>query len=50
MLWSGMVKFQIIGVGVACECLQGEGDALACGTYRGMQLVEHAMKVLDERH
>jgi len=24
-----------------------KGEALTCGSYRGMQLVEHTMKVLD---
>ena len=24
-----------------------KGDALACGSYRGIKLVEHAMKVLE---
>ena len=27
---------------------KGKGDALACGSYRGMKLVEHAMKVLEK--
>ena len=26
---------------------KGKGDALACGSYRGIKLVEHAMKVLE---
>ena len=26
---------------------KGKGDALACGWYRGMKLVKHAMKVLE---
>ena len=26
---------------------KGNGDALACGSYRGIKLVEHAMKVLE---
>ena len=26
---------------------KGKGDALACGLYRGIKLVEHAMKVLE---
>ena len=26
---------------------KGKGDALACGLYRGLKLVEHAMKVLE---
>ena len=25
----------------------GEEDALGCGSYRGMTLIEHAMKVLE---
>ena len=25
---------------------KGEGDALKCGSYRGIKLLEHAMKVL----
>jgi hypothetical protein len=29
------------------ECLQGKGDALACGSYRGIKLLEYAMKVLE---
>ena len=26
---------------------KGKGDALACGSYRGIKLIEHAMKVLE---
>ena len=26
---------------------KGKGDALACGSYRGIKLVENAMKVLE---
>ena len=26
---------------------KGKGDALECGSYRGIKLVEHAMKVLE---
>ena len=26
---------------------KGKGDALACGSYRAIQLLEHAMKVLE---
>ena len=26
---------------------KGKGDALTCGSYRGMKLSEHAMKVLE---
>ena len=26
---------------------KGEGDALTCGSYRGIKLLEHAMKVLE---
>ena len=26
---------------------KGKGDAMACGSYRGIKLVEHAMKVLE---
>ena len=26
---------------------KGKGDALACGSYRGIKLPEHAMKVLE---
>ena len=29
---------------VVCK---GKGDALACGSYRGIKLLEHAMKVLE---
>ena len=29
------------------ECIQGKGDASACGSYRGIKLLEHAMKVLE---
>ena len=36
--WSGswMVNFH-----------KGKGDALTCGSYRGIKLLEHAMKVLE---
>ena len=26
---------------------KGNGDALACGSFRGIRLLEHAMKVLE---
>ena len=26
---------------------KGKGDALTCGSYRGIKLIEHAMKVLE---
>ena len=26
---------------------KGQGDALTCGSYRGIKLLEHAMKVLE---
>ena len=30
------------------ECLQRKSDALTCGSYRGINLLEHAMKVLEK--
>jgi hypothetical protein len=30
------------------EVYNGSGDALACGSYRGVKLLEHAMKVLEK--
>ena len=30
------------------ECLQGKRDALACGLYRCIKMLEHAMEVLEK--
>ena len=44
MLWLEMVKFQRSWL---VNVYKGKGDALACGSYTEMKLVEHAMKALE---
>ena len=30
-----------------CTLYKGKGDALVCGSYRGIKLLEHAMKIME---
>ena len=30
------------------SCYNGKGDPMECGSYRGMKLLEHAMKVVEK--
>ena len=32
---------------VVIPIFKGKGDAMSCGSYRGMKLLEHAMKVVE---
>ena len=29
------------------NCFKGKGDAMVCGNYRGLKLLEHAMKLFE---
>ena len=33
---------------VAIPILEGKGDVMNCGMYRGVKLLEHAIKVVEE--
>ena len=35
---------------VAIPIFNGKGDTMNCGKYRGVKLVEHAMKIVEEVH
>ena len=34
-------------ISVIVNCFKGKGDALECGNYRGLKLLDHVMKVFE---
>ena len=45
---SGKAVFSKIGRHLSIiNCFKGKGDALECGNYRGLKLLDHVMKIFE---